>query len=281
MTITPLAPLSGPPTESAPATKPPPAAPRWEDGAAAVTGQRPRILVVEDDAGLRGALRRVLQETGYETSGVGDAFAALEQFTAARPHLVLLDVMLPRGDGIELCRQLRRRPEGRQTAVLIVSARDALADRVHGLEAGADDYLVKPFAMEELLARVKAHLRRVWEPVPAALTFAGLKLDVARHTAHRGGRTVDLTTTEAHLLELFLRHPQQVLSRKVIGEQLWGIDFESESNVIEVYVRRLRRKLEAPGEPALIYTARGAGYALRSEPFDLSVPPPEGGRTPS
>jgi two-component system response regulator MprA len=233
-------------------------------------GGRPRVLVVEDDRGLRRALRRALEGAGYEVEAASDAVPAGERFGGSRPHLVVLDLMLPRGDGLELCRRLRRRPDGQGVAVLILTARDALPDRIAGLDAGADDYMVKPFAVEELIARVRAHLRRVWQPSPAVLVFAGVELDQAEQVVRRGGRTVDLSTTERHLLELFMRRPQQVLSRQLIGEQLWGVDFEAESNVIDVYVRRLRRKLEAGGEPPLIHTVRGTGYTLREQAYDPS-----------
>ena len=197
----------------------------------------------------------------------GAVGGAGERFAGARPHLVVLDLMLPRGDGLELCRRIRRRPDGQEVAVLILTARDAVGDRIAGLDAGADDYVVKPFALEELVARVRAQLRRVWRPAPEVLAFSGLELDTAAQIVRRSGRTIDLTTTERHLLEVFMRHPQQVLSRNAIGEHLWGLDFEAESNIIDVYVRRLRRKLEVDGEPPLIQTVRGSGYVLR-EPGD-------------
>ena len=240
-------------------------------------GPRPRVLVVEDDRGLRLALRRALEGAGYEVEVAGDAVTATARFGGVRPHLVVLDLRLPRGDGLELCRRIRRRPDGQGVAVLVLSARDAVADRIAGLDAGADDYLVKPFVLEELLARVRAHLRRVWRPAPEALAYGGVELDPAGQVARRAGRTIDLTTTERHLLELFLRHPQQVLSRQAISRHLWGLDFEAESNIITVYVRRLRHKLEAGGEPPLLHTVRGAGYALRERPYDPSVPVPRDG----
>jgi two-component system response regulator MprA len=243
-----------------------------EAGARREAGGRPRVLVVEDDPGLRLALRRALEGAGYEVAAAGDAVTAAERFGGVRPHLVVLDLMLPRGDGLELCRRVRRRPDGQGVAVLILTARDAVEDRIAGLDAGADDYVVKPFALEELVARVRAHLRRVWRPAPEVLTFCGVELDTAAQVGRRAGRTVDLTGTERHLLELFMRHPQQVLSRQVIGQQLWGLDFEAESNIITVYVRRLRRKLEAGGEPPLIQTVRGSGYTLRAQSYDPSLP---------
>jgi two-component system response regulator MprA len=211
-----------------------------------------------------------LEGVGYEVEAAGDAVTAAERFAGARPHLVVLDLMLPRGDGLELCRRLRRRPDGQGLVVLMLTARDTVADRVAGLDAGADDYLVKPFALEELLARVRAHLRRVWQPAPAVLAYGGVELDAAEQVVRRAGRAIDLSTTERHLLELFLRRPHEVLSRQVIGQHLWGVDFAAESNVIDVYVRRLRRKLTAVGEPPLLHTVRGAGYALREQPYDPS-----------
>ena len=235
-------------------------------------GHRPRVLVVEDDRGLRLALRRALEGAGYEVAVAGDAMTAARRFAGVRPHLVVLDLRLPRGDGLELCRWIRRRPDGQGVAVLVLTARDAVADRIAGLDAGADDYLVKPVALEELLARARAQLRRVWRPAPEALAYGGVELDPAAQVARRAGRAVDLTTTERHLLELFLRHPGQVLSREAIGRHLWGLDFAAESNIIDVYVRRLRRKLEAGGEPPLLHTVRGAGYALREAPYDPSLP---------
>jgi two-component system response regulator MprA len=237
---------------------------------------RPRILVVDDDRGLRRSLQRAFQQAGFDVEGVSDAHAAAERFGQAQPHVVVLDVMLPRGDGVELCRQIRRRPGGQEVAIIFVTARDAVADRVAGLQAGADDYVVKPFALEELLARVQAQLRRVWRPEALILRAGDLQLDTGRRIARRGRRLVDLSTTEYHLLLVFLRHPQQVLTREVIGRQVWGTDFEPESNVVDVYVHRLRRKLEAGGEPPLIHTVRRAGYVLRSSVDTSSTSP---GRT--
>jgi two-component system response regulator MprA len=225
----------------------------------------PRILVVEDEPGLRQSLHRVLLRAGYAVAAAEDAFAGLESVARFRPHLALVDVLLPRGDGLELCRRIRRRPGGKEMAIILLTARDAVADRVAGLEAGADDYVIKPFALEELMARLKAHLRRVWTPEPEVLRFADVELDTGRQVARRAGRVIELTTTEYQLLALFMRRPQHVLTRAIIGQHLWGIDFEAESNVIDVYVRRLRRKLEGEGEPALIQTVRGSGYTLRCD----------------
>ena len=226
-------------------------------------GNRPRILLVEDNRGLRQAVRQALEEQGYEVDSATDAFVALDRLGQFRPHVVILDLMLPRGDGLEVARRLRRRPGGGDVAIIILTAKDSVEDRLEGFEAGADDYVVKPVSMAELVARVKARLRHVWSPAPEVLTFADLRLDTGRRLVERGTRTAELTTTEYHLLELFMRSQDQVLSRKTIGEHLWGVNFEAESNVIDVYVRRLRRKMEAAGEAALIHTVRGSGYVLR------------------
>jgi two-component system response regulator MprA len=223
----------------------------------------PRVLVVEDDPEIRQALRRALLEQAYEVECAGEALTAAKRMAAFRPHVVLLDLLLPRGDGVSLCRQLRAAPGGQKVAVIMVTSRDALASRVAGLEAGADDYVVKPFAMVELLARVRAQIRRVWQPEGARLTYGDLTLDTGRRCVERAGSTVELSPTEYHLLETFLRQPERVLSRAELGQQVWGVDFGPESNLIEVTVGRLRRKLESGGRPPLITTVRGAGYALR------------------
>jgi two-component system, OmpR family, response regulator MprA len=240
-------------------------------GTASRSGTSPRIMIVEDDRGLRQSLRRALADQGYEVEAASDAYAATERVGQFRPHLVVLDLMLPRGDGLELARRLRRRPGGANMAIVILTAKDSVADRLEGFEAGADDYVVKPVSMAELVARVKAQLRHVWSPAPEVLTFDDVKLDTGRQVVERAGRQTELTTTEYHLLELFMRRPEQVLSRRFIGEQLWGTDFEAESNVIDVYVRRLRRKLEPNGERPLIHTVRGSGYVLRAAPYDPTI----------
>ncbi|MHB1161690.1 MAG: response regulator transcription factor [Chloroflexota bacterium] len=221
---------------------------------------RPRILIVDDDRKITGALRRGLSYEGYT---VDVANSGAEAITMARdnlPGLVVLDIMMPGIDGLEVCRLLRRTTD---VPILMLTAKDEVMDRVAGLDAGADDYLVKPFAFEELLARVRALLRRR-EPQPRTeLCFQDLCLDTRSRTAHRGERKIDLTTTEYKLLEFFLNRPGEVVSRHTILERVWGYDFEGESNVLEVYIRYLRTKLEAESEPRLIHTVRGAGYVLR------------------
>ena len=186
------------------------------------------------------------------------------QLAAAPPDALVLDLLMPRVDGLEVCRRLRA--AGDRTPVLMLTARDAVADRVRGLDAGADDYLVKPFALEELLARVRALLRRAGggRSRAAALRFADLELDPVAYTVRRGARPIELTRTEFLLLELFLRHPRQVLTRSIIFDRVWGYDFGPASNSLEVYVGYLRRKTEAGGEPRLLHTVRGVGYVLRA-----------------
>ena len=222
------------------------------------------VLVVDDDPEIRDSLRRGLSVEGYAVSLAADGAEALDAARDRAPDLVVLDVMLPKLDGLEVCRRLRMAEES--LPIVLLTARDAVPDRVAGLETGADDYLVKPFAIEELLARVRVQLRRR-DPTGAAreLRFDDLRLDTAAREARRGGRRIPLTTTEYELLRLFMQHPREVLSRERIFERVWGYDFDGESKVIEVYVRYLREKLEAAGEPRLIHTVRGAGYVLRSE----------------
>ena len=204
----------------------------------------------------------------------GDAVTAARRFAGVRPHLVVLDLLLPAATAWSSAGGSVAGRTARAWPCLILTARDAVADRIAGLDAGADDYLVKPVALEELLARARAQLRRVWRPAPEALAYGGVELDPAAQVARRAGRAIDLTTTERHLLELFLRHPQEVLSRPAIGQHLWGLDFEAESNIIDVYVRRLQRKLEAGGEAPLLHTVRGAGYALREAALRPLAPRP-------
>ena len=221
------------------------------------------ILIVDDDPSLTSALRRTLSYEGYHVSTVANGESALEQIRLKPPDLVILDLMLPGIDGLEICRRLRR--AGEHLVILMLTARDAVADRVAGLETGADDYLVKPFATEELLARIKALLRRSNPPDVAReiLHYADLELDTATRQARRGGRVIDLSTTEYELLALFLRNPKIVLTRALLMDRIWGLDFTGGPNVLEVYIGHLRAKLEAQGESRLIQTIRGAGYVLR------------------
>ena len=218
------------------------------------------ILVVDDDAGLRKALRRVLTSQGFEVEVASDGSEALARLRARSFDLVVLDVLMPGSDGIEVCERLRA--EGDELPVLMLTARDAVRDRVAGLEAGADDYLVKPFANEELVARVRALLRRTGAG-SERLSFADLELDLLTRDAERGGREIELSSMEFELLEFFLRHPRQVLSRGLIYERVWGYDASLSSNSLDVFVGHLRRKLEAGGERRLIQTVRGVGFTLR------------------
>jgi two-component system, OmpR family, response regulator MprA len=223
-----------------------------------------RILVVDDDQAVRDSLRRSLAFNGYDVELAGDGLAALESIARNRPDAVVLDVMMPRLDGLEACRRLRS--AGEDLPILVLTARDAVSDRVAGLDAGADDYLPKPFALEELLARLRALLRRTqpaFSSENGQLSFADLTLDPLAREVTRGERTVRLTRTEFNLLELLMRHPRQVLTRSQILEEVWGFDFPTTANSLEVYVGYLRRKTEAEGEPRLIHTVRGIGYALR------------------
>jgi two-component system response regulator MprA len=223
------------------------------------------ILVVDDDTRITSALRRTLAYEGYQVSVAVNGAEALSIARTKPPDVVILDLMLPGVDGLEVCRRLRA--SGDAVAVLMLTARDAIADRVAGLETGADDYLVKPFALEELLARIKALLRRRNPPGVAreVLCFADLELDTATRQARRGMRTIELSTTEYELLTLFLRNPRVVLTRIVLMDRIWGRDFEGGPNVLEVYIGHLRSKLEQQGEKRLIQTVRGAGYVLRTD----------------
>lgn len=223
----------------------------------------PRILVVDDDAKVLSLMRRGLAFAGYTVDLAPDGEQALAMARAHLPDLVVLDVMLPGMDGLEVCRRLRAGEPN--LPVLMLTAKDRVPDRVAGLDAGADDYLVKPFAFDELLARIRALLRRA-RPVEAEyLSFADLKLDLLTREAWRGKRQVDLTTKEFDLLEYFMRHPRQVLSRDQIFDGVWGSDFLGGSNVIDVHVMRLRDKLQAANEPRLIQSVRGIGYSLRED----------------
>ena len=218
--------------------------------------------MVDDEPAVRAALERALCLDGYEVVTAEDGQDALRAVGRERPELIILDVLMPDLDGIAVCRRLRR--GGDRTPVLMLTARDAVTDRVAGLDAGADDYLVKPFALEELLARVRALLRRTVNGDPhGVLRFADLSLDPATREVRRAERDIDLTRTEFLLLELFLLNPRQVLPRSLIFERVWGYDFGPTSNSLEVYVGYLRRKLESGGENRLLQTVRGVGYALR------------------
>jgi two-component system, OmpR family, response regulator MprA len=220
-----------------------------------------RILIVDDDEQLRASLRRGLILEGYNAEPAADADEALRLVREHPPDLAVLDVLLPGLDGLEVCRRMRAADS--TLPIIMLTARDAVPDRVSGLEAGADDYLVKPFAFEELLARIRVCLRRREAPTHRELRFADLRLDLATREAWRGDRPIALTTTEYELLRLFLQHPRQVLTRDLIYERVWGYDFRGQSKIIEVYVRYLREKLEAAGEARLLHTVRGAGYVLR------------------
>ena len=218
------------------------------------------ILIVEDEGEIAGYLRRGLAFEGYSVEIATSGPAALTAARERPPDLVVLDIMLPGLDGLEVARRLRSASD---VPIIMLTARDSVPDRVAGLEAGADDYLVKPFAFEELLARIRVQLRRREGGGRQELRFADLRLDTGTREAGRGARTIALTSTEYELLKLFLEHPRQVLTRDLIYERVWGYDFGGESKVIEVYVRYLREKLEAAGEPRLIHTVRGAGYVLK------------------
>ncbi|MDT7728627.1 MAG: two-component system, OmpR family, response regulator MprA [Actinomycetota bacterium] len=227
-----------------------------------------RILVVDDDRAVRESLRRSLEFNGYKVELASDGAQALEAIIASRPDAMVLDVMMPRLDGLEVARRLRS--TGDDLPILVLTARDTVSDRVSGLDAGADDYLPKPFALEELLARLRALLRRA---IPDAqgqpaemLSFADLTLDPGTREVRRGEREISLTRTEFALLELFLSYPKHVLTRGRILEEVWGYDFPTSGNALEVYVGYLRRKTEADGEPRLIHTVRGVGYVLRLTP---------------
>ncbi|MEU7615309.1 response regulator transcription factor [Micromonospora rifamycinica] len=225
-----------------------------------------RIMIADDEAAIRDSLARVLQVEGYDTSTVGNGLAVLAGIGGDAPDLLILDVMMPRLGGLETCRRLRA--AGRDLPVLMLTARDQVSDRVAGLDAGADDYLPKPFATEELLARVRALLRR---RVPGddgsqLLMFADVRLDPDRFEAWRGGRPLRLTRTEFSLLQVLVRNATRVLTRDTLFEAIWGFDMTTTANNLQVYVSYLRRKMEAEGEPRLIYTLRGLGYTLRETP---------------
>jgi two-component system response regulator MprA len=223
-----------------------------------------RVLVADDERAVRQALRRALVMEGYDVELASGGREALESVGNGRADVVVLDVLMPDIDGLEVCRRLRQ--AGDRTPVLMLTARDAVSDRVEGLEAGADDYLVKPFDLDELIARLRALLRRtIGTDDHAQLRFGDLVLDGDAHEARRGERRIELTRTEFLLLELFMLNPRRVLSRSLIHERVWGYDFGPASNSLGVYVGYLRRKLEEDGEPRLIHTVRGVGYVLRNE----------------
>jgi two-component system, OmpR family, response regulator MprA len=223
-----------------------------------------KILVVDDERAVRDSLRRALELQGYEVELASDGAEALQCLAAnGQPDAVVLDILMPGMDGLEVCRQIRRRGYG--VPVLMLTARDAVGDRVEGLDAGADDYVVKPFALEELLARIRALLRRGSPSTDGVLRFADVELDPGTREVRRGGDKIDLTRTEFNLLELFMVNPRQVLTRSIIFERVWGYDFGFASNSLDVYIGYLRRKTEAGGKPRLIHTVRGVGYALREE----------------
>jgi two-component system, OmpR family, response regulator MprA len=221
-----------------------------------------KIMVVDDERAVRESLRRALELEGYEIELAGDGSEALDRLESSdEPDAMILDVLMPGVDGLEVCRRIRG--TGSKLPVLMLTARTEVEDRVAGLDAGADDYVTKPFALEELLARVRALLRRATDEDGAVLRFADLELDPGTREVKRGDRQIELTRTEFSLLELFLRNPRQVLTRSVIFERVWGYDFGFGSNSLDVYIGYLRRKTEAAGEPRLIHTVRGVGYALR------------------
>jgi two-component system, OmpR family, response regulator MprA len=226
----------------------------------------PRVLVVDDDRAVRESLRRSLEFNGYSVSLASDGAEALATIAGQPPDALVIDVMMPRLDGIETTRALRK--AGNDLPILVLTARDSVGDRVEGLDAGADDYLTKPFALDELLARLRALLRRVHTPGPdglddEVLSFSDLTLNLATREVRRGDRPIELTRTEFTLLEMFLHRPRRVLDRSFILEDVWGYDFPTTANSLEVYVGYLRRKTEAAGEPRLIHTVRGVGYVLK------------------
>ncbi|MEU7764006.1 response regulator transcription factor [Nocardia sp. NPDC049190] len=226
-----------------------------------------RILVVDDDRAVRESLRRSLTFNGYSVDLAVDGVDALEKATAQRPDALVLDVMMPRLDGLEVCRRLRS--TGDDLPILVLTARDSVSERVAGLDAGADDYLPKPFALEELLARLRALLRRTTaDPgeVSEAMKFADLSLDPVTREVSRAARQISLTRTEFALLEMLMANPRRVLTRSRILEEVWGYDFPTSGNALEVYIGYLRRKTEAEGESRLIHTVRGVGYVLRETP---------------
>lgn len=223
-----------------------------------------RILIIEDDEGIVRLLRRGLTYEGYQVDIAQDGETGLLLAREHHPDLVLLDLMLPGIDGLEVCQRLRA--GGGNVPILILTAKDALQDRIIGLDSGADDYMVKPFELDELLARIRALMRRTQQERAPVLTFADLTMDTSTRQVIRKNRSISLTAKEFDLLELFMRHPRQVLTREIIFDRVWGYDFGGESNVLDVYIRYLRQKLENAGEPRLLHTMRGVGYVLRENP---------------
>lgn len=227
-----------------------------------------KILVVDDEQAVRESLRRSLKFNGYDVLLAADGVEAVEMVHRENPGLLILDVMMPNMDGLEVCRTLRS--EGWDRPILVLTARDGVSDRVAGLDAGADDYLPKPFALEELLARVRSLVRRAaaestgkQQPVETQLSFEDLKLDADTREVTRGDRQISLTRTEFALLRLLMENPRKVLSRNTILEEVWGYDFPTSGNALEVYIGYLRKKTEEDGEPRLIRTVRGVGYVMR------------------
>ena len=231
----------------------------------AVSPGKPRALVVDDDKAVRESLRRSLEFNGYDVVLASDGAEALAGISAAAPDIVVMDVMMPRLDGIETTKALRQ--AGNDLPILVLTARDAVGDRVDGLDAGADDYLTKPFALQELLARMRALLRRAVPTQPGendeVLSYSDLTMNIASREVTRAGRSIELTRTEFALMEMFLRRPKRVLERSFILEEVWGYDFPTTANSLEVYVGYLRRKTEAEGESRLLHTVRGVGYVLK------------------
>lgn len=219
-----------------------------------------RILVIEDDEAILKFLRRGLAYEGYQVDTAEDGQSGLALARDNPPDLVVLDLMLPGIDGMEVCRRLRA---GGPVPIIILTAKDTVNDRIQGLDMGADDYMVKPFNLDELLARIRALLRRAQPATPQIMRFSDLMLDTGTRQAIRNEREITLTAKEYELLELFMRHPRQVLTRDMIFDRVWGYDFGGESNIIEVYIRYLRQKLESEGEARLLHTVRGMGYVLR------------------
>ncbi len=221
-----------------------------------------RILIIEDDEKIVRLLQRGLAYEGYEVDAALDGEAGLIKAGNHKPDIVILDIMLPGMDGIEVCQRLRANSS---VPILMLTAKDSLHDRIDGLDSGADDYMVKPFQLEELLARIRAVLRRTEQDRAPILTFSDVTLDTTTREASRSGHTISLTAKEYDLLELFMRHPNQVMTREIIFDRVWGYDFGGDSNVLDVYIRYLRQKLEENSAPRLLHTIRGVGYVLREK----------------